>query len=224
VYNACGALLTIAQGFPDVQTILQGDGSTRLLKEAMDKHGGIEHMYGESAFALAAESRACACVLFAYARAHAACMSSAATHRACADGFPHRSTGTEVANLADWVGVNAKPKRNMPALPGKVEFVTGTTVAMRLVRQGVRVADAPGVLLFANYREAVPRGVRAGADHAQLQHGLPAHDVAQRHAGAARPQVSGRKGFATVTHDDAVTLSCAAIASLARWRVHPRVL
>jgi hypothetical protein len=46
VYNACGALLTIAQGFPDVQTILQGDGSTRVLKEAMDKHGGIEHMYG----------------------------------------------------------------------------------------------------------------------------------------------------------------------------------
>jgi hypothetical protein len=64
VYNACGALLTIAQGFPDVQTILQGDGSTRLLKEAMDKHGGIEHMYGESAFALHVESRACACVLF----------------------------------------------------------------------------------------------------------------------------------------------------------------
>ena len=77
VYNACGALLTIVQGFPDVQTILQGDGSTRVLKKAMDKHGGIEHMYG-----------------------------------------------TEVANLADWVGLNAKPKRNVPALPGKVEYVT----------------------------------------------------------------------------------------------------
>jgi hypothetical protein len=77
VYNACGALLTIVQGFPDVQTILQGDGSTRVLKQAMDQHGGIEHMYG-----------------------------------------------TEVANLADWVGLNAKPKRNVPALPGKVEYVT----------------------------------------------------------------------------------------------------
>jgi len=93
VYNACGALLTIVQGaprarsapsprspsrtagFPDVQTILQGDGSTRVLKQAMDMHGGIEHMYG-----------------------------------------------TEVANLADWVGLNAKPKRNVPALPGKVEY------------------------------------------------------------------------------------------------------
>lgn len=77
VYNACGALLTIAQGFPDVQTILQGDGSTRVLKEAMDKHGGIEHLYG-----------------------------------------------TEVAHLADWVGLNAKPKRVVATLPGKVEYVT----------------------------------------------------------------------------------------------------
>lgn len=77
VYNACGALLTIAQGFPDVQTILQGDGSTRVLKEACDSHGGIEHMYG-----------------------------------------------TEVAHLADWVGLNAKPKRNAGTLPGKVEYVT----------------------------------------------------------------------------------------------------
>jgi hypothetical protein len=77
VYNAGGALLTIAQGFPDVQTILQGDGSTRVLKDAMDQHGGMEHLFG-----------------------------------------------TEVARLADWVAVNAKPKRNVPALPGKVELVT----------------------------------------------------------------------------------------------------
>lgn len=77
VYNACGAVLSIAQGFPDVQTVLQGDGSTRILRDAMERHGGIEEMYG-----------------------------------------------TEVARLADWVAVNAKPKRDKPHLPGKTEYVT----------------------------------------------------------------------------------------------------
>lgn len=77
VYNACGAVLSIAQGFPDVQTVLQGDGSSRILRDAMERHGGIEEMYG-----------------------------------------------TEVARLADWVAVNAKPKRDKPHLPGKTEYVT----------------------------------------------------------------------------------------------------
>ena len=32
--------------------------------------------------------------------------------------------GTEVARLADWVAVNAKPKRDKAHLPGKTEYVT----------------------------------------------------------------------------------------------------
>lgn len=47
VYNACGALLTIAQGLPAVQRALHEEGATALVREAIDRHGGIEQMYGQ---------------------------------------------------------------------------------------------------------------------------------------------------------------------------------
>jgi hypothetical protein len=45
VYNACGALLTLAQGSTLVQKLLD-DENVRTLREAVDAHGGIEQLYG----------------------------------------------------------------------------------------------------------------------------------------------------------------------------------
>ena len=96
VYNACGAALSIAQGFPDVQTILQGDGSTRILRDAMEKHGGIEEMYG-----------------------------------------------TEVARLADWVAINAKPKRDKPHLPARARPRRRGACGRGVVPGAARLASWP---------------------------------------------------------------------------------
>lgn len=46
VYNAAGALLLSAQGFPGVQGVLQGDGSTAVVRAAVEAHGGLEALYG----------------------------------------------------------------------------------------------------------------------------------------------------------------------------------
>lgn len=46
VYNACGALLTIAQGMPAVQRALHEEGAAQLIREAIERHGGMEQMYG----------------------------------------------------------------------------------------------------------------------------------------------------------------------------------
>lgn len=120
VYNACGAVLSIAQGFPDVQTVLQGDGSTRILRDAMERHGGIEEMYG-----------------------------------------------TEVARLADWVAVNAKPRRDKPHLPGKTEYVTEklyheeyglvpiTPANEKQLRGGPRYQSPNGTIRCASRRRVV---------------------------------------------------------------------
>ena len=54
VYNACGALLTIAQGLPSVQAALREEGAAALLSEAINRHGGLEQMFGTEVAGLAA--------------------------------------------------------------------------------------------------------------------------------------------------------------------------
>ena len=45
VYNACGALLTLAQGSTLVQKLLDED-NVRTIRDATDSHGGISELYG----------------------------------------------------------------------------------------------------------------------------------------------------------------------------------
>lgn len=44
--SSAGALLTIAQGLPAVQRALHEEGAAALVREAIERHGGMEQMYG----------------------------------------------------------------------------------------------------------------------------------------------------------------------------------
>jgi hypothetical protein len=54
VYNACGALLTLAQSAPSVQRSLVEEGAAPIIREALDRHGGTERLYGEEVAATTA--------------------------------------------------------------------------------------------------------------------------------------------------------------------------